>query len=140
MGSENPFHSSAEQVLLWVTAWPELGLPAAAADFFTADAVFINMPVQDCEVRGPLAIGESLIDFRSLFAKIEVEVTHVAEDEDLVLVERIERYVLLDGTVLEMPVIGAFELREGMIAAWRDYWEVADAPILAPAGGAAASA
>jgi limonene-1,2-epoxide hydrolase len=133
MASETPFNSSSEQVVLWVTGWPELGLPAAAADFFTSDAVFVNMPVQDCEVLGPVAIGESLIEFRSLFAAIEVEVLGIAEEEDLVLVERIERFVLLDGTVLEVDVIGAFELRDGLIAAWRDYWEVAEAPILEPA-------
>ena len=130
MAGNTNLQSNAEQVVLWVTRWPELGLPAAAADFFTGDAVFVNMPVQGSEVRGPLAIGESLIEFRSLFDRIEIEVTEVAEDGDLVMVERIERYVLLDGTILEMPVIGAFELQDGLIAAWRDYWEVATAPIL----------
>lgn len=124
--------TSAEQIVLWVTAWPDLGLPSAAADYFTADAVYVNVPVQGSEVRGALAIGENLVKFRSLFERIEVEVTAVAEQGDLVMVERVERYVLLDGVVLEMAVIGAFELRDGLISAWRDYWEVAAAPILAP--------
>src|SRR3954467_3603494 len=105
MASGSPFQSSAEQVVLWVTGWPELGLPAAAADFFTADATFVNMPVQGSEVQGPLAIGETLIEFRSLFDHIEIEVVAVAEDAHLVMVERIERYVLLDGVQLEMTVI-----------------------------------
>lgn len=123
--------SNAEQIVLWVTAWPELGLPAAAADYFTRDALYDNVPVQGSEVRGGLAIGETLVHFRSMFERIEIEVVTVAEQGNLVMVERIERYVLLDGVTLEMNVIGAFELEGGLIAAWRDYWEVAPAPILA---------
>lgn len=123
--------TNAEQIVLWVTSWPELGLPPAAADFFTADAVYENVPVQGSEVRGATAIGETLVMFRSMFERIEVGVTAVAEEGDLVMVERTERYVLLDGVTLEIDVIGAFELRDGMICAWRDYWEVAPTPVLA---------
>ena len=123
--------TNAEQIVLWVTSWPELGLPPAAADFFTADAVYENVPVQGSEVRGATAIGETLVMFRSMFERIEVDVTAVAEEGDLVMVERTERYVLLDGVTLEIDVIGAFELRDGMICAWRDYWEVAPTPVLA---------
>lgn len=123
--------SNAEQIVLWVTSWPELGLPSAAADYFTSDALYDNVPVQGSEVRGGLAIGETLVNFRSMFERIEIEVLTVAEQGDLVMVERIERYVLLDGVTLEMNVIGAFELQDGLIAAWRDYWEVAPTPILA---------
>ena len=123
--------TNAEQIVLWATSWPELGLPPAAADFFTADAVYENVPVQGSEVRGATAIGETLVMFRSMFERIEVDVTAVAEEGDLVMVERTERYILLDGVTLEIDVIGAFELRDGMLCAWRDYWEVAPAPILA---------
>lgn len=129
--------TNAEQIVLWATSWPELGLPPAAADFFTADAVYENVPVQGSEVRGATAIGETLVQFRSLFERIEVQVTAVAEDGDLVMVERTERYVLLDGVSLEIAVIGAFELRDGMICAWRDYWEVAPTPILSAEPAAA---
>ena len=124
---------NAEQIVLWVTSWPELGLPSAAADFFTHDATYENVPVEGAEVCGAPAIGESLATFRSLFRRIEVEVVTVAEDGDLVMVERIERYVLLDGSVLELPVVGAFELVDGLIAAWHDYWDVAPPPVSAPA-------
>ena len=123
---------NTEQIILWATTWPELGLPAAAADFFTHDAKYVNVPVQGSEVSGSLAIGETLVMFRSLFRRIDIEVTAVAEQGNLVMVERVERYVLLDGVVLEMLVIGAFELENGLIAAWRDYWEVAPPPVLAP--------
>jgi len=125
--------SNAEQILLWVSSWPELGLPSAATDFFTRDALYDNVPVQGSEVRGSLAIGETLVNFRSMFERIEIDVVTVAEQGDLVMVERVERYVLLDGVTLEMTVIGAFELEDGMIAAWRDYWEVAPMPVLAGA-------
>src|SRR5688572_6496546 len=87
MATQTSVQSSVEQVLLWVTGWPELGLPAAASDFFTSDAVFENVPVQGAEIRGSLAIGESLVEFRSLFDRIEVDVAEVVEEGDLVMVD-----------------------------------------------------
>lgn len=132
--------NNAEQIVLWVTSWPELGLPSAAADFFTHDALYDNVPVQGSEVRGSLVIGETLVNFRALFERIEIDVVTVAEQGDLVMVERTERYVLLDGVTLEMSVIGAFELQDGLIAAWRDYWEVAPVPVLADVAAPALTA
>ena len=46
----------------------------------------------------------------------------VASD-DLVMNERTDRF-LVNGNWIELPVAGVFELRDGRIALWRDYFDL----------------
>jgi limonene-1,2-epoxide hydrolase len=40
-----------------------------------------------------------------------------------VLTERVDHF-LVGGTRVSVPCTGIFELREGRIAAWHDYWDL----------------
>ena len=42
-----------------------------------------------------------------------------------VLTERVDRF-LMNGQPIALPVMGTFEVRGGKIAAWRDYFDLAD--------------
>ena len=42
---------------------------------------------------------------------------------DVVLTERVDVFELPDKTI-ELPVMGTFEVRDGKIAAWRDYFDL----------------
>jgi limonene-1,2-epoxide hydrolase len=44
---------------------------------------------------------------------------------DVVMNERVDRF-LIRGTWLEIPLMGVFVLRDGLIAEWRDYFDLAD--------------
>jgi limonene-1,2-epoxide hydrolase len=41
-----------------------------------------------------------------------------------VLTERVDRFVFGE-TPVAVPVMGAFEIRDGKISAWRDYFDLA---------------
>jgi limonene-1,2-epoxide hydrolase len=41
-----------------------------------------------------------------------------------VLTERLDKFVL-GGKTVELPVAGVFELKDGKITAWRDYFDMA---------------
>jgi limonene-1,2-epoxide hydrolase len=43
---------------------------------------------------------------------------------DTVFTERVDRFVM-SGKKIELPVAGVFEVRDGKIAAWRDYFDMA---------------
>ncbi|MBV9595212.1 MAG: nuclear transport factor 2 family protein, partial [Actinobacteria bacterium] len=59
-------------------------------------------------------------------ATLKVDVLHAAGSGDVVLTERIDHLYAPDGTeVFTLPVAGAFEVREGKIAGWRDYYDTA---------------
>ena len=55
--------------------------------------------------------------------EIEFVVHHMVSDGDLVFTERTDRFVT-GGKTIELPVAGIFEIRDGKIVAWRDYFDM----------------
>ena len=55
--------------------------------------------------------------------KIEFVMKNISGSGNTVLTERVDIFVLPHVTV-ELPVMGTFEVRDGKIAAWRDYFDL----------------
>jgi limonene-1,2-epoxide hydrolase len=96
-------------------------VPALMA-FFTEDAVYHNMPGE--AVKGTAAVRKAIESYVPTAASIDWEIVHAAQVGDTVLTERIDRFVI-GGKPVVLPVMGAFDLRQGKIAAWRDYFDMA---------------
>lgn len=101
----------------WLT-----GTPESIAEFFTDDAIYHNVPMEP--FIGKPAILEFLRGFIGAFGGIEFTVHHQAVTGNIVLNERTDRFSLGDKQI-ELPVTGVFEVRDGRIAAWRDYFDMA---------------
>lgn len=52
----------------------------------------------------------------------EFEVLNLAVCGDVVLTERIDR-VVVDGREIALPIMGTLEVRDGRVAAWREYFD-----------------
>jgi limonene-1,2-epoxide hydrolase len=90
--------------------------------FFSADAVYHNIPVGP--VQGTAAIRGVIQGFLGMATQVDWIVHQLAETADgVVLSERTDRF-LIRGKWLELPVMGAFVVREGRIAEWRDYFDM----------------
>ena len=50
-------------------------------------------------------------------------VHRIVADGDVVFTERTDRF-LISGRWIDLPVAGVFELRDGKIALWRDYFDL----------------
>jgi limonene-1,2-epoxide hydrolase len=59
-----------------------------------------------------------------MFDPIEFRIRNVAEDGDAVLTERVD-VLTANGIAAPVPVMGTFEVRDGRIVAWRDYFDMA---------------
>jgi limonene-1,2-epoxide hydrolase len=90
--------------------------------FFTEDAVYHNMPGEP--VAGTAAVRKAIESYVPTASSIDWEIVHAAQIGDTVLTERIDRFVI-GGKPVVLPVMGAFDLRQGKIAAWRDYFDMA---------------
>jgi limonene-1,2-epoxide hydrolase len=101
-------------------AWPTSSAAELAA-WFTDDAVYHNIPIDP--VVGKEAIEATIAGFSSLADHLEFEVLNIAASGDVVMTERIDRFHRADG-VITLPVMGTFEVRDGKIAAWRDYFDL----------------
>jgi limonene-1,2-epoxide hydrolase len=89
--------------------------------FFSPDAVYHNMPMPP--VRGHDGIRKAFHFFVPPAQSIEFEVLNIASTGSVVFTERIDRF-LMGGKKVELPVAGVFEVRDGKIAVWRDYFDL----------------
>jgi len=90
--------------------------------FIAPDCVYHNIPMQ--AVKGAEAIRAALSSFSSLASDVEWVLHQIAEnDHGVVLTERTDRFKI-GGKWVELPVMGTFELRDGLITAWRDYFDL----------------
>lgn len=89
--------------------------------FFTADAVYHNIPVEP--VQGRDAIRGTFEMFVAPAERIEFEILNTASVGNVVLNERVDRFVIA-GKEVALPVAGVFEIHAGKIAAWRDYFDM----------------
>ena len=90
--------------------------------YFTDDAVYHNIPM--APVTGKDGIREVLNLFLPSSTAVAFEVRHTAVRGNVVLNERVDRFTM-GGKEVALPVAGVFEIRDGRIAAWRDYFDFA---------------
>ena len=113
---------SIETVRDFCGAWERLER-AAILDAFTEDAVYHNMPMQPAV--GKVAIGVLLDMVLSQAADgVVFDIKHIVADGDVVLTERVDTFTT-GNKKIALDVMGVFELRDGKIAAWRDYFDMA---------------
>jgi len=96
----------------------------AVRPFFTDDVVYHNIPM-DPAVGIDAAVG-FLAGFLAMCDRMEFDIKHLAASGDVVLTERVDTFYMGD-VVAPLPVMGVFELRDGKISAWRDYFDMAQA-------------
>ena len=89
--------------------------------FFADDAVYHNIPVDP--VVGSEAIRATLAGFTTGVESIEFRVAAMAADGGTVLTERVDVF-RLPGKEIALPVMGTFEVADGKITAWRDYFDM----------------
>jgi limonene-1,2-epoxide hydrolase len=95
--------------------------PEEFANYLAEDATWWNAPWKP--IKGREAIRETLRRGAEQMAALPWEIVHIVADGDLVMVERVDNF-LQGETRVSVPCVGVFELRDGKIAAWRDYWDL----------------
>lgn len=115
-----PSEAPVDVVARFCEAWANFDLDAIM-EFFTDDAVYHNIPVDPAV--GKEAIRTTIQGFLGGLGEVEFVVRHIVGQGDVVLTERVDIFVLPNGRI-ELPVMGTFELRDGKIAAWRDYFDL----------------
>jgi limonene-1,2-epoxide hydrolase len=114
--------SADELVTEFCKKWASPDLDELAG-FFTEDAVYHNIPMEP--VQGRDAINEFIAGFLAEFDGIDFHVHRQVSDGALVMNERTDVMRRKDGGQIPLPVMGVFEVVDGRIAAWRDYFDLA---------------
>jgi limonene-1,2-epoxide hydrolase len=116
-----PAETIQEFVAAFIAAWPD-GDTTKLGPFFSEDAVYHNMPMEPIQGRG--AIQAALAEFMSMGGQVGVDIIHMVADGAIVMTERVDHFVGTERTI-SMPVMGVFEVHDGVITAWRDYFDLA---------------
>ena len=116
MSDEQPI----DTVRRFCTAWGTQDLDEIIA-FFSDDAVYHNIPL--APVVGPDQIRTTIEGFSGGVDKIEFRVDAIAADGGTVLTERHDVFTFANGEI-DLPVMGTFEVADGKITAWRDYFDM----------------
>jgi len=111
----------AEVVRAFMAAMEKLDYDTAMA-YVTDDCEYVNIPL--ATVYGPAGIREVLEPFFAPTLENEWIIKAMAADGPVVFMERLDRHRLPEGWV-ELPVTGVFEVHDGRIAKWRDYFDLA---------------
>ena len=92
-------------------------------EFVADDVVFHMVPLEPA--RGADALTEECRKLEQL-GTVRVKILKSAEAGNVVFTERIDSLVLAD-RVGDLPVTGIFEVDDGKITAWRDYFDMRQA-------------
>src|SRR5690242_15067311 len=117
--------SPIEVVCRFCAAWSDDIGAAELAAFFTDDAVYHNIPL------APITGRESIANNIALFIRpgapgiegIQFRIINIAANGPVVMTERVDVFKLPDRS-FELPVMGTFEVSDGKISAWRDYFDM----------------
>ena len=114
--------SKNEQVIRdFIAAWSSLDADRIVG-FFAEDGVYHNMPIQP--VAGKAALRPFIAAFLKDWAATDWEILTLVSAGDTVIAERVDRTRVGDRKI-DLPCCGVFEMQDGKIKVWRDYFDMA---------------
>lgn len=104
----------------FIAAWSRLDVEELVG-FFAPDGVYHNMPTQP--VAGHAALRAFIGAFVKDWTSTEWDVLNLVSRGDVVIAERLDRTVV-GGKPVNLPCCGVFEMQDGKIKVWRDYFDM----------------
>jgi limonene-1,2-epoxide hydrolase len=112
--------SPEEIVRAEMAAWGRLDVDEVMSHF-AEDAVWDIGPSYPV-LSGRDAIRKAIEAYFSSGATYaDFEILHLAVDRDVVLMERFDHWIV-NGEAIDTPVMGAYEVKDQKITAWREYF------------------
>lgn len=116
-------HDSEKLVRDFLGSWEDRDLDVICSAFADG-AVYHNVPVAPIEgIAGIRAIFQAFLE---AFAEAKLDIVTLAAEPGLVLAERVDYFTMNDGRKVVLPVNGVFEVRDGKITRFSDYFDLAD--------------
>lgn len=110
-----------EQVIRdFIAAWSRLDVEELV-QYFCEDGVYYNMPTQP--VTGHAALRPFISAFLKDWTSTEWDVLNLISKGDIVFAERLDR-TLVGTKPVNLPCCGVFEMQDGRIKVWRDYFDI----------------
>lgn len=105
----------------FIKAWEQRDVDSIMSHF-SDNPVYHNIPMKPLE--GTEAVRGMIEKLIAPADEIRFEVLHSVESGSIVMNERIDSFEI-KGKTVSLPVMGVFEVHDGKITAWRDYFDLA---------------
>jgi limonene-1,2-epoxide hydrolase len=115
--------ASEKLVRDFLESWQARSLETICSGF-ADDAVYHNVPVEPIE--GIAGIRATFQAFLDAFSDAKLDIVTLAAGPGRVLVERVDYFTMNDGRKVVLPVTGVFEVKNGKITRFSDYFDLAD--------------
>jgi len=115
--------SSEQLIRAFLGSWTGANIETICS-FFAADAVYHNVPVKP--IHGIAGIRQIFEAFLATFEESSLDIVSLVAGAGLVMAERVDRFKMRNGVRVELPVTGVFEIRQGRILRFSDYFDLAD--------------
>ena len=109
-----------EIVRNFVAAWSRLDADELA-EYFADNGSYHNMPAQP--VVGKQNVKLFIEHFIASWTETDWEILNITEESGIVYCERLDKTRSTNGDV-DLPCFGVFEMEEGKIQIWRDYFDL----------------
>lgn len=105
----------------FIAAWSRLDSEELVS-YFAEDGTYYNMPT--APISGHDALRQFIAGFIASWTQTDWDILNIAGKGDIVIAERLDRTKIGD-TAVDLPCCGVFEMKDGKIAMWRDYFDMA---------------
>lgn len=112
---------NADIVRAFIATWSSLDAQRLAA-YFCEDGVYHNMPA--APMKGRAQIAGFIGAFIKPWTSTTWDILNLVEAGNVVMVERLD-CTRVGEKAVDLPCCGVFEMRDGKIAVWRDYFDMA---------------
>lgn len=113
--------SPAEVVKEFCEAWSRLDVTELMG-YFGEEPVYHNMPGPP--TTGTEQVRQTIERFLKGWDRTTWDMRNLAASGNVVFAERVDR-TDAGGRHVDLPVVGVFEIQDGKIVAWRDYFDLA---------------
>ena len=104
----------------FIEAWSRLD-PEELSGYFTEDGIYHNMPTGP--VVGRENVRKMITGFIGAWTETRWDILNLVSAGDVVIAERLDRTKAGDKGV-DLPCTGVFEMENGKIKIWRDYFDL----------------
>ena len=111
---------NVQTIKAFIAAWSNLDVDELVG-YFCEDGIYYNMPAQP--VQGHEKLKLFIEGFIAKWTKTTWETLNIIGEGNVVIVERLDRTEVGDIKV-DLPCCGVFEMEEGKIKIWRDYFDM----------------
>lgn len=113
--------TNEEIVRDFIAAWSRLNVDEIVA-YFASDGTYYNM--MNKLVSGHDNLRRFIGGFVKDWTRTTWDILNIVAHGNIVMAERLDR-TLVAGKSVDLPCCGVFELKDGKIRMWRDYFDLA---------------